>query len=247
MRRFILLILLPALILVGLIALSRAAAGWRYITTAAPGEVMFVAAFDGLLDDWQEYDDGQLSAQAVDGALRLTVNALGRTPYSLARPTFADFDLRVTAWAVDGPLNNGYGVIFRMQDQDNYYQFLTSSDGYYQVLRRVNGVEKIISIWIPSEIINQGIGAANELRVVAQGDTFRFTINGEPALLCIPDDPNAASTYNDLDGECIGGQMRDRLVDRYLASGQIGVVAQSFDETGVVVDFDNVVVLMPVD
>lgn len=245
MRRFVALILFPALVLVGLIALSRAAAGWHYVYTANPGEVMFVSAFDGLLDDWQTYDDGQLAAQPVDGALRLSVNAPQRAPFSAATPYLGDFDLRVTATAVDGPLNNGYGVIFRMQDADNYYQFLTSSDGYYQVERAVNGNVRVLSIWIPSEIVNQGMGAANDVRVVARGDQFRFFINGQPALLCIPDAPDALSTYDDLAGECIGGQMLDTLTDSSHATGRVGVVAQSFDEPGVVVDFDNLVVSAP--
>lgn len=247
MRRFVVFILLPALILIGVIALSRAAADWRYVTTAAPGEVMFVAAFDGLLDDWEAYDDGQLSAQPVDGALRLTVNAFQSLPYSLARPHFADFDLRVTTRAVDGPLNNGFGVMFRMQDRSNNYQFLISSDGYYQVFREVDGVEKIVSNWIPSDVVHQGIGAANDICVVGRGDRFNFYVNGELVPLCIPDDPNATSTYDDLMGECIGGQMLDTLTDSALASGQVGVVAQSFNEAGVVVEFDNFVVTMPAE
>ena len=245
MRRFFFLILLPVVWLVGVIALGRAAAGWHYVESAPPGEVMLVAAFDGLLDDWELYDDGQLAASAENGALRLSVNAFQSLPYSLARPYFADFDLRVTAWAVEGPLNNGFGVMFRMLDRDNFYQFLTSSDGYYQVLRSVDGDEKIISIWIPSEIVNQGMDATNDLRVVAQSNSFRFYVNGQPALLCIPDDPTAESTYNDLSGECIGGQMLDTLVDDHLTVGRLGVVAQSFDEAGVVVEFDNVVVTAP--
>jgi hypothetical protein len=244
-RRFVALILFPALVLVGLFLLGRAAANWHYVYTANPGEVMFVSAFDGLLDDWQTYDDGQLAAQTPEGVLRLSVDAPQRSPFSAATPYFGDFDLRVTATAVEGPLNNGYGVIFRMKDPNNYYQFLTSSDGYYQVERAVNGSVRVLSIWIPSEIVNQGLGEANTLRVVARGNQFQFFVNNEPALLCIPDDPNALSTYDDLAEECIGGQMLDTLTDSSHATGRVGLVAQSFDEAGVVVDFDNLVVSAP--
>jgi hypothetical protein len=37
----------------------------------------------------------------------------------------------------------------------------------------------------------------------------------------------------------------DTLVDASIPNGQLGVVAQSLDESGVVVDFDNVVVYGP--
>lgn len=245
MRRFIVLILIPALLLAGVVYLSRAARDMHYVASANPGEVMFVAAFDGLLDDWRDYDDGQLAATFNEGALRLTVNAVDKLPYSLARPHFGDFDLRVTARAVDGPLNNGFGVIFRAQDQNNYYLFLVSSDGYYTVERTVNGDDKVLSVWIPSEVVNQGFDVANDLRVVARGDQFQFFVNDQPVALCIPDDPNAESTYNDLTGECLGGQMLTTLVDANIPAGPLGVVARSFNETGVVVDFDNVVVSAP--
>ena len=245
MRRFLVLIVVPVLVLAGVIALGRAAAGWHYVESGAPGDVLLVSAFDGMLDDWDVFDDGQLAASAENGALRLRVNAFQSLPYSLARPYFADFDLRVSARAVEGPLNNGFGLMFRMLDKDNFYQFLTSSDGYYQVLRSVAGDVKYLTLWLPSPIVNQGLDAANELRVIAQGDTFRFFVNGQPALLCIPDDPAAESTYNELTGECIDGQMLDTLVDDHIAAGRLGVVAQSFNEAGVVVDFDNVLVTAP--
>lgn len=245
LRRFLVLILLPVIVLVGVIVLGRAAAGWHYVEPALPGQIMLVAAFDGLLDDWQAYDDGQLAASFENGALRLSVNAFQSLPYSLARPYFADFDLRVTARAVGGPVNNGFGVMFRMLDNDNFYMFQTSSDGYYRVVRSVNDVEKDLSVWIPSPIVNQGLDVTNDLRVIARGNSFRFYVNGQPALLCVPDDPDAFSTYNDLTGECIGGQMLDTLLDEHLPVGRLGVVAQSFDEAGVVVEFDNVVVTAP--
>jgi hypothetical protein len=246
LRRFFVLILLPVLVLVAVIALGRAASGWHYVESAPPGDVMLVAAFDGLPEDWEGYDDGQLAASVDGGVLRLTVNAFQSLPYSLARPYFADFDLRVTARSVEGPLNNGFGVMFRMLDNDNFFMFQTSSDGYYRLVRSVDGVQKELSVWILSPIVNQGLDAVNDLRVIAQGNRFRFEVNGQSALLCIPDDPNAQSTYNDLSGECIGGQMLDTLIDDHLPAGRIGVVAQSFDEAGVVVEFDNVVVTAPI-
>jgi hypothetical protein len=192
-------------------------------------------------------------------------------PFSLAAPAFADFDLTVQAQAVEGPLDNGYGVIFRRQvaqprtpgttwsgwvvsraedlllgstlANDGYYLFLVSSDGYYQVSRRVNGADKVLSAWIESPVVNPGFDQPNTLRVVARGSEFQFYVNGELVPLCIPDDPESISTY--ALGSCIQGQMLDTLVDDSLSSGQVGVVAQSFNEPGVVVEFDNLVMFSP--
>lgn len=202
---------------------------------------MYAAAFDDTLGDWDLYA-GRLSAQAVDGALRLEVGSPQSLPFSTARLHFADFDLSLRARPVDGPLDNGYGIIFRAQNPQNYYLFLISSDGYYRVQRAVDGEEKILSDWIPSSLIHQGMNVENTLRVTALGDIFQFYINDERVELCIPDDPAGVSTYAD---ECVDGTMQDTLVDNAVSSGQLGVIARSFDEPGVVVEFDDVVIVGP--
>jgi hypothetical protein len=241
-RKLIVLAALAAIWIV-LNRLAPMVAEWHYVVPATPGEVLYAATFDDASTDWELYE-GRLSAQVADGALRVTVDEVNKSPYSASAPYFSDFDLRVQSKAVAGPLDNGYGVVFRVQDTKNYYLFLISSDGYYRVLRRVNDEEKLLSEWIPSPLVNQGLDAVNELRVVAQGDTFHFYINGEPVELCIPNDPEAISTYTD---SCIDGQMLPELVDSSIADGQLGVVAHvpQFGEPGVEVDFDNVLVFGP--
>lgn len=247
MRHFLPLLIL-IVVLVVVYSLSRLTAEWYYIQPVKAGEAAYVATFDQFTEDWGLYD-GRLSAEVVDGALRLTADDVNRYPFSVAKQHWGDFDLTVQATPVDGPEDNGYGVIFRLQnrgnispDDDYFYMFLISSDGYYQVTRSLNGQQKIISNWIPSDLIRQGIGATNQVRVTAVGDQFRFYINGEPVQLCLPNNPDGISTYL---GECIDGQMTDVLTDSTIPSGQLGVVIQSLDEPGVVVDFDNVVVVGP--
>ncbi len=242
LRKLIVLAALAAILIV-LNRLSPLVADWHYVVPATPGEVLYAAAFDAAPEDWELYS-GRLSAQAADGALRITVDEVDKSPYSASTLYFDDFDLRVQSKAVAGPLDNGFGVVFRVQDQNNYYLFLISSDGYYQVRRRVDGEEKLLSDWIPSSLVNQGLDVSNEIRVVAQGDTFHFYINGERVELCIPDDLDAISTYAD---SCIDGQMQLELLDNSVAEGRLGVIAVTpqFGEPGVEVDFDNVLVLGP--
>jgi hypothetical protein len=233
----ILVIVLSALFFVG-----QAIESWRYVLPAPPGELIYVATFEGFNDEWRLYG-GRLSAEIVEGGLRLSVGDFQSGPYSEARPNFADFDLRVEATPLEGPLNNAYGVIFRLFDRDTYYLFLVSSDGYYRVSRRVNGTERILSNWIRSPLVREGLNVTNHLRVVAQANRFQFYINEQLAQLCIPDGPNAESTYRL--GQCIGGTMQDTLVDNAITIGQIGVIAQTLNESGVVVSFDNVLVFGP--
>lgn len=247
LRFRVLVVLLIALLVT--VGLNRLVSNWHYVVPVEPGEVAYVAAFDGFADDWN-LAEGRLKAQILEnGVLRLDVGVENSLPFAEVKPHFADFDLRVQATAVDGPEDNGFGVIFRLQNKgnaspndDDFYLFLISSDGYYRVLRSVNGSPKDLSTWIPSDAIHTGISATNWLRVVAVGNQFRFYVNDQQLQLCIPDDPEAASTYTTA---CLGGTMRDTLDDDAIPSGQLGVAAQSLREGGVIVDFDNLVILGP--
>ncbi|MFN8373556.1 MAG: hypothetical protein U0694_11870 [Anaerolineae bacterium] len=230
------------IVLVLLLFAGQAIESWRYVQPAAPGELLYLAAFDGFTDEWRLYA-GRLSAEVVDSALRLSVGDVQSGPYSEAQPNFADFDVRVEATPLEGPLNNAYGLIFRLYDRDTFYLFLVSSDGYYRVSRRVNGTEHILSNWIRAPLVHEGLNVTNHLRVIARGTHFQFYINDQVAPLCIPDDPNGESTYRM--GQCVGGTMQDELVDNSITMGQLGVIAQTLDEPNVVVAFDNLLVFGP--
>jgi hypothetical protein len=126
-RNFILLLVLLLLFL-AVNRLSLVIEDWHYVVPAEPGKLLYASTFDDNLGDWSIYE-GRLSAQVENSALRLDLAVAGSLPYSTAAPYFSDFDLRVLARPLAGPLNNGYGVIFRAQDPQNYYMFLVSSDG----------------------------------------------------------------------------------------------------------------------
>ncbi len=245
-------IVLLTVILGGLIFMNRTLAGKHYVVSGTPGELLYVESFDNPTA-WSLYDDGQLSAMPVDGALQLGIDSQNSGAFSSASPHFGDIDLTVSTVAVEGPVDNAFGVIFGLQNQDNnrisddsYFLFQASSDGYYRVTRSEAGQERIISNWIQSDVVNSGLGETNTLRVVAQNGALEFLINDQVVRLCVPDDPNGVSTYYPSLG-CIDGQMFDALENSGYTSGQIGVVAQSTATggAGVVIDFDNVVVLTP--
>jgi hypothetical protein len=214
--------------------------------------VLLAESFDAPWPGWAQFNDGRLSAQMTEGALVLRVDSPASGVFSTYPAHFADFDLRAELRAVDGPIDNAYGVIFRVQDNDNdrladdsYYLFTISSDGYYRVTRVLNGHETVLSNWIPSPLIDQGLDADNHIRVLATGNTFRFFINESPVQVCVPDDPAGISTYA-MD-TCFQGQMLDVLTDDAIASGQVGGAAITTQSggPGVVVQLESLVLLAP--
>jgi hypothetical protein len=243
--------ILVLIVLGGLYGLRAVLADVRYIVQGEPGAVLYATGFDDSAEDWVQYE-GRLSAQVLDGQLRIRVDESDNGAFSYAEPVYSDFVLSTRAAALDGPIDNGYGVLFRLDTRDNrdtrddrYYTFLISTDGYYRVTRVSNGQAEILSDWIPCDAIRAELGAYNDIRVEGRGSRFRFFINGTPVQLCVPDTPGAISTYA-LDS-CIGGSMVDMLEDSTLPSGRIGVVgfATATGGPGVVIAFDQVIVEMP--
>ncbi len=123
--------------------------------------------------------------------------------------------------------------------------FLISSDGYYSAWKTEAGETQLLSAWIPSPQIKQGLGAANTIRVVARGSKYRFFINSAPVSLCVPNDANATSTF--AGGACVEGAMQAVYQDDSFNSGKLGLIARSTASGGggVKVRFDNLLVFSP--
>lgn len=283
-RLLIVLVLVAVLFAVN--ALYESVLSYTPSLTGEAGDLLYVAAFDGFLDEWELYE-GRTSAQVQDDALVISVDVEKRDVWSFSQPQFEDFDVTLKATAIDGPLNNGFGIIYRLQtaaerdcelpmvilcdigdispvldvpirlavpkrnsvESINYYKFLISSDGFYSVWQVQNGVDKKLSDWIASPAVHQELDAENTIRVVARGNRFQFFINGEQVQVCIPDDPNAISTYSLAGGGCVQGTMQTILENDTIAYGQIGAIAQTVEGAGggagVVVQFDNMTVFSP--
>jgi hypothetical protein len=226
-----------ALVLASLLLIVRATAAEGPPPALEPGQLLYVTTFDAFNDEWGLYP-GRKSAQVVGGGLQVSIGIPNDGAFSPLDRQFGDFDMTVEATQLAGPDDNGYGVVFRHQDERSFYYFLISGDGYYQVTRQ-NGdeVKTLTADWRSSEYINLG-QATNAVRVVGRGDHFTFFVNGHQlADLCLGEHVVAST--------CAGGELSDVLIDPTFAYGRVGVAALSFSQAGVVIGFDNLVVLGP--
>jgi len=147
-----------------------------------------------------------------DGEYYVLVNKPNLASWGRPGRTFTDFRLEVDARKVAGPDDNGFGVVVRYRDSANFYAFEISSDGYYAVLKLVNGGWEALAPWSASPHINQG-ESTNHLTLIAQGANFSFSVNGEHLV---------------------------DVVDTSYAEGDIGLLAGTYSEGGVRIHFDNV-------
>ena len=127
-----------------------------------------------------------------------------------------NYQVEVDARAVAGPVNNNFGVLVRYQEAtDDFYWFQISSDGYYAVDLFYEGQFTSVLAWEASTAINQGLDVTNHLTVGSAGDQYSLFVNGV--------------------------HLAD-VSDASLSGGTVGLAAGSFDEAGVVVHFDNLVI-----
>ena len=166
---------------------------------------------------WETFDEPNAATQIADGRLAIAISAADTVAFSLAAINLTDFDLTVATSLTGGGFANGYGVIFRYIDNNNFYRFDISGDGLWGVSRRQD--DRWISIveLEPSQAINTG-PALNTLRIVARGDDFVFYANGTEL-----------------------GQ----VTDSNLPVGRIGLFASTFDDPNTQVSFDNLNIVQP--
>jgi len=233
------------------------------VETPKPGELLYATSFEGTIDpqEWDLYE-GRDSAQIgpveafLAEALRPEMRGQAliithgspisqEVIFSALDRKFTDMDLSVTAREVSGPDDNQYGVVFRFRDHNNYYAFFISGDGYYSLVKRENGVLRDISTWGESEAIAVG-KAANTIRIVAQGDAFRFYVNGESMPLCLAGE-NAFSMWNPATGECATSSIVTVFRDADFGQGGIALAAgTSIDLSApVVIAFDDLTITGP--
>jgi len=86
-----------------------------------------------------------------------------------------DFVLEIEAQWIEGDENAGYGVIFRLQDENNYYVFDLAKTGYYKIDKRIDGIYHEITPWERSNAINDK--GVNYLKIQAVGRHLTFYVN----------------------------------------------------------------------
>lgn len=233
------------IILASMFQLSRLSESWHYVVPVEADEIIYATTFGDPAINWEQ-DQGQLSSEIVDGVMRLQVDLQNDGLYSAVDHYFTDFDVSVDTRAVGGVENNGYGLVFRQQDRQNYFMFLISSDGYYRVMRIVDNQSRVLSDWhngFDEPVLETGLNITHRIRVVGVDDQFRFYINDELVPVCLPDDPDALSTIDPRNGNCLEGQWQETLVDDSISYGRLGVtVITDGIPAGPVVEFDNVLV-----
>jgi len=199
--------------------------GDRFSGPAACNEdgVLFVDDFAGEQNcGWQQYAQGGAQTKVTDGVLRVSSSQPGQIWWTNPGKNFDNVIVSVQARQVSGPDDNAYGVICRYQNEENFYVFLISGDGYYAIAKYQTGVDQIQYLtgegqFQPSDAINQG-AATNEVRASCIGNQLSLAVNGLPLV---------------------------SVNDPTFVIGDVGVAASTFQPGTAEINFDNFRVVRP--
>jgi hypothetical protein len=190
-----------------------AACAARQPAAPATTPLPYADDFSNPSSGWQTQSDLTADVKYDDGRLRILVKQENLTQWSVPGKKFKDGAFEVEAQPNGGPQDNGFGVIFRVQDRKNFYHFEISSDGYWRAGAVQDSEWKNWDDWQPHPAIRTG-GEANRLKVVMQGDKLTYFVNDQQVFT------KSDATFDE---------------------GDIGVLALTLiDAPGTDVSFDNV-------
>jgi hypothetical protein len=225
----------PAALLLALALVTSACGGQQELS------LPYREDFEQASENWDVADDGIITYGFQDGRLVVTVNDFNASAWSTLNFTLTDFTLEVDTLKLAGPDDNGFGVLFRYQDPEDYYRFDVSSDGFYSVSKSAAGTLEEISPWKFSDAILLG-EQTNRLWVTAQGNSFGFAVNDTPLALCVGEGAIWDPQSDDI---CLGGEVLNTWTDDSFPRGQIALGVTAFGESGPAIGFDNLDIRQP--
>jgi len=207
------------IILVLILSILACSTGSPSVQQAASGETLFEDNFSNPTSGWDRIQDNDGKTDYVDGKYRIAVNTSDTDVWANPGKKYGDVSLQVVAAKVSGTDDNDYGLICRYVDSENFYFLVISSDGYYGIGKVKDGKHILVNReeMLPSEDIRKG-EESNTIRADCVGSTLSLSVNGK---------------------------LLDTQQDSEFLTGDVGLLAGTFGEAGVEVEFDDFKVKMP--
>ena len=179
------------------------------------GNLPFIESFDNP-GNWSTGEDAYAIGRVVNGVYDFKVLENDVSRWASAGKTFGDGVYQLEATPVEGPLDNGYGLLFRANaEKGDFYLFKVSADGYVWIGRYRDGAEETPIVgdhWFESPAVIPGLNVTNKLRVQAEAGNMIFYVNDQEV---------------------------GRVTDNTFQSGDVGLLVQTLGGGGVRVLFDN--------
>jgi hypothetical protein len=187
---------------------------------AVSSDILFQDDFSDDTGNWDTYADDNGITDYENEGFRININEPNAYHWTNPDKEFIDTRIEVEATKLGGPEENDFGVICRYQDENNFYFFTISSDGYYGIAKFVNGEEYLVGmeeLGLEESIIKPG-ESTNLIRVDCNSSSLTLYANGKLLV---------------------------EVSDSEFSSGDIGLIASTYEEPGTDILFDNLIVRLP--
>ena len=181
--------------------------------------VLFSDDFSDPNSGWDRVVADEGTTDYEGGYYRILVNQPQHDYWANPGRTFGDVRIEVEATKAGGPDDNDFGLICRYQDAGNFYAFLISSDGYSGIMKVTDRTSEILGNenLMETDAIQQG-ASTNRIRGDCIGATLTLYVNG---------------------------QQVHSVTDTAFGSGDVGLLAGTYAESGTDIHFDNFFVYQP--
>lgn len=181
--------------------------------------VLFQDDFSSTSSGWDRTTTDTGSTDYQDGGYRIYVATDYSSVWANPGRSFGDVRVEAEGHKIGGVDDNEYGVICRYEDVDNFYAASISSDGFFAIIRIIDGEFGYLGSdgMQPTDLINLG-SASNTIRFDCVGSTLTLYVNGSQLI---------------------------SVTDSSFASGDVGLYAGTFGTPGADILFDNFVVRQP--
>jgi hypothetical protein len=195
--------------------------------TATPNKILYQDDFSDTSTGWASITDADGITDYDDGFYRIRVDTIGSDKNGMdmwshpGQDLEGDVRVEVDATKIGGPDSNDIGVLCRYTKKDdafNFYYFLITSDGYVGIAKMKDSHSKMISGKEMTESSEIKKTSTNHIRADCVGKKLTLYVNGKQVATATDDE---------------------------FTSGDIGLLAGTFEEPGVDIHFDNFVVSKP--
>jgi len=178
----------------------------------ARGTLLYEDDFGDPGSGWDEFSGDDQTVGYEGGRYMVVINATNWMSWGNAYQWFDDgIVVEVDATKIGGPDDNGFGLVFGYQDGDDFYRYEIASDGYFRLGKYVNNEWVELIPWTETDQLNLG-NATNTIAAEMSGGTISLYAN-----------------------DSLLGSTRDSS----FSSGDVGLVAGSFDIADVAIAFDR--------
>jgi hypothetical protein len=187
--------------------------------TAPPGAVLYRDDFSRADSGWGQAQVYLGQAAYAERAYRFRIDSPGVDFWAHPGKAYSFVRVEVDAAPLPNTPPGRMGLICRLVDQQNFYFFVITPDGYYGIGKTQNGQAALLGMeQMARHDSIQTDGQVNHLRADCIAELLIFYVND---------------------------QLVGSAVDADFPRGDVGLLAGSFDQAGVEVLFDNFVVYKP--